>query len=542
MTSDNDFPPPIEAVPPDSGPPRTPGPSASPVFGNGPVRAHWVDPTSPQGSFLDVDEFLSTLAEIPVDPSATPPLGEFELTDAEYAFVRLFQLQQAIRVGNDYTPSATAGEPAVPTPTVTTYAGADDLLALEVDDVELLELGIRRLASEQLIAIDRARMASEAKGALQESMSGVRADHGWPPHIVARRELQSELSLRLKLPEGAVQRLIDGAQIIVADLPDTFASLETGRISALHALKIAEIAGTIPQASRRDFEREVVPVADRGSVSDTSRKARKVRQLMHPEPMLDRHIAAVTQRSLRLDPADDGMAWLTAYLAAPEALGIFNRVTEVAHALKGPDEDRTLTQLRVDAFSDLLINGTTEGPYNKGILPTVFLEIRMMTVLGHGDEPAMLEGYGPIDLDTATQLASKATEYIPVLVDPFTSAILDVGLKRRVPKEMRNRLRLRDEHCRGIGCRRPASVCEIDHTEDHQFGNHTAVDNLAFLCGRHHDDKTYTGLKLTQVGGGDLVWTSPLKRKFLNKPENSIVFRPTRLEQDDDDDRGSLEF
>ena len=56
------------------------------------------------------------------------------------------------------------------------------------------------------------------------------------------------------------------------------------------------------------------------------------------------------------------MAWLNAYLPADTAAGIWERTTAAARALQGPDEARTLTQLRADiAATWLLTGGTSDG-------------------------------------------------------------------------------------------------------------------------------------------------------------------------------------
>ncbi len=62
-------------------------------------------------------------------------------------------------------------------------------------------------------------------------------------------------------------------------------------------------------------------------------------------------------------PDRDGMAWLSAYLPADTAAGIWERTTAAARALQGPDEARTLAQLRADvAATWLLTTDTAPAP------------------------------------------------------------------------------------------------------------------------------------------------------------------------------------
>ena len=78
-----------------------------------------------------------------------------------------------------------------------------------------------------------------------------------------------------------------------------------------------------------------------------------------------------------------------------------------------------------------------------------------MTVLGHDDGPAILDGYGPIDLDTARRLAGEASSWIRILTHPVTGTVLDVDRTTyRVPKALRRWLGVRDPVCVGPGCTR----------------------------------------------------------------------------------------
>ena len=63
------------------------------------------------------------------------------------------------------------------------------------------------------------------------------------------------------------------------------------------------------------------------------------------------------RRSVAVDPARDGMAWLTAYLPAETAVAIDDRLDQLAGAMRDPADPRTFAQLRADAFCDLMVSG-----------------------------------------------------------------------------------------------------------------------------------------------------------------------------------------
>ncbi|HCC41535.1 MAG TPA: endonuclease, partial [Arthrobacter bacterium] len=74
-----------------------------------------------------------------------------------------------------------------------------------------------------------------------------------------------------------------------------------------------------------------------------------------------RHARGMADRRLEYRPDRDGMAWLSAYLPADTAAGIWERTTTVARALQGPDEPRPLSQLRADVAATWLLSNNIAG-------------------------------------------------------------------------------------------------------------------------------------------------------------------------------------
>ena len=91
-------------------------------------------------------------------------------------------------------------------------------------------------------------------------------------------------------------------------------------------------------------------------------KARAWRERHHPASIEERHTRSAADRRVEYAPDRDGMAWLSAHLPADTAAGIWDRTTAAARALQGPDEARTLAQLRADITATwLLTTGTGTG-------------------------------------------------------------------------------------------------------------------------------------------------------------------------------------
>ncbi|WP_209066809.1 HNH endonuclease signature motif containing protein [Arthrobacter pigmenti] len=102
-----------------------------------------------------------------------------------------------------------------------------------------------------------------------------------------------------------------------------------------------------------------------------------------------------------------------------------------------------------------------------------------------------LDGYGPIDPETARNLAAHAPSFTRILVHPETGAVLSVGRDRyRPPKHLQDWVRITHPTCIHPGCNRSSWTSEIDHTIPWAHGGTTELSNLAPRCKLHHTLKT----------------------------------------------------
>lgn len=253
---------------------------------------------------------------------------------------------------------------------------------------------------------------------------------------------------------------------------------------------------------------------------------------------------AFADRHVSIESASDGMAYLTAYLDAVDAAAIHDRLTGAAQRHLADGDPRTLTQLRADVLTDALLDretalemgptmrevlgGTPEellvaqeaslGPF-QGVVPTVIVTVPVQTLLGE-DEPATVEGVGPIDAATARRLTAEAPSLYRLLTHPETGAPISLGRSSyQIPEPLRRWLRIRDGSCRFPGCGIRTHRCDIDHTTDWAHGGTTDHHNLAHLSRGHHTLKHHGGWRVEQPRPGHLRWTSPLGREYATVPE-----------------------
>ena len=343
----------------------------------------------------------------------------------------------------------------------------------------------------------------------------------WSPQRVGEESLISEVSALLRQTHNATRELLYESERLVHHLPATLARLRSGDISYDHARIMVDQSGVLPDESLAEFETRVLKEAEWLSLEQLRRRAVRVREYLNPESITRRHKKALAERCVRLTDTFDGMSFLDLLLPTDDAHAIFERLTTLAKDLRiAADDDRTRAQLRADIATDLLIGGVTATGLGHGVHATVHVTVPVMTLMGHSEEPGILDGTVPIDPDTARRLAGTATGFTRLLVHPETGVVLSVGRDRyQVPAGLRKAVEIRDQTCRFFGCTQPATHDDVDHTHDWAFGGETNLHNLALLCRHSHRLKHETGWEVSQDHKGTLHWTSPAGRPYPSFPD-----------------------
>jgi hypothetical protein len=412
-----------------------------------------------------------------------------------------------------------------------TVAG-DALLGSLVDELVDAQHAEARAAARKVEQVYAIRKHTELNTPVSTS-DGMRP---WSQAATARRVAVSEVAAALTIPDRTAEGLIEESRMLMEQLPATMAGLRAGDFSFRHAKSVVAHARALPDELHAEFEATLLSFATKLTVSKFDQKARTQRERMDATTIRERHKKSLADRETYFEPAPNGMGWVHLYSSATVTLAASNRADEMARDLRErPDEERTLTQLRADVVADLLLDGVVGDRPEFSIRPSVVVTVPALALLDHrpgskggvgGAEVALpvLEGYGPIDPDTAKRLAGSAKSWLRVLTHPETGVTLSVGRDRyKVPAPLRAWLRLHDGTCRKPGCNRPAIRCDIDHTQEWQHGGQTAHDNLAHLCQQHHNEKHHTPATVRQLPNGELQWTLASGRSYVSEPADRFV-------------------
>ena len=360
-------------------------------------------------------------------------------------------------------------------------------------------------------------------------------------HTAQEMAVVAEVACVLTVSERAASALLAGSRALTSSLPRTLAALREGSISWQHAQVMVDETTGLDAAGAAALEAHFLtpdvvdpetPGAARGCPagelvpSRFRAKARTWRERHHPVSIEKRHAKSILDRRVEYAPDRDGMAWLSAYLPADTAAGIWDRTTAAARALQGPDEGRTLTQLRADTVAAWLLEGTTTGTTPGGVRSPkaqVLVTVPVFAIMGLTDEPATLDGYGPIPASMARRLvADGADSFHRVLTDPRDGAPMEIGrTSYRIPTAMRQWLRLRDGKCPFPGCNNHSLDNEADHLLAWTHGGTTGITNLGQPCRKHHKLRHTTAWKPTQATKNKPPgWTSPTGRHYQSEQQD----------------------
>jgi hypothetical protein len=322
---------------------------------------------------------------------------------------------------------------------------------------------------------------------------------------------------RVRMTQRSIRRKAEAARTLRARCPRTWAAFRDGVIDERNADTVAGLSATLPAddpLAWERFDQQAAQVAGRLPSGKFRTWARALRERVHPEGIEARHERAVTDRYTWARPELDGMADLGIHGPAAEVTAADRRVDLIARHLHEQDgETRTLAQLRVDVALALLNGQTVDGAEHVklGGKPLVAVTVPVLTLLGKGNQPAILDGYGPIDTATAKKLAGGASSWVRILTHPVSGTILDVDRTTyRVPKALKRWLHIRDKVCTFPGCSRLAVDCDIDHKIEWQHGGTTSAANNGPDCKNHHVVKTETYWHPeTDPDTGRVWWVSP---------------------------------
>jgi hypothetical protein len=361
-------------------------------------------------------------------------------------------------------------------------------------------LDVSGLADQQLL--ERQRVLAADRRRIDAELAAVAAEIAWR----SRRELGHEgLAQRLgmRTPERLVQ------QVAQVSAHDAGVMVRVGAVGGPVAEAVAagslslDAADAIRAIETPELEAQLI--ADAGALPPDrlAIHARHLRDELDRDGVADREEQLRSRRYLHLVPQPDGMTRLSGLLD-PESAAIvgaaFDAATSprrggvrfvdpaMAPELDEDRDERTVEQIAVDAFVELIRIGSTAG--SDEVLGAHRPAVRLHVTAADLDRRAGLGSFegqtAPVSLATVKRHACS-TGLVPILFDQ-SGQPLDVGRDQRLfTSRQRIALAARDGGCRFPGCDRPPSWCEAHHIEHwYRDGGRTDVADGVLLCRHHH--------------------------------------------------------
>ena len=376
---------------------------------------------------------------------------------------------------------------------------------------------------DALVAVERHIGMLQARSAelLAAIDAGDSTADGWARESVAAA---------LRLPPASMKTRMSIASDLARRLPATLELLRTGQISQRHAFDLAEATRALPAESVAVVEARVLERASEQTAAQFRASVKRaVLRVTSPDVEQAAHLAAVTERRVILTPVADGMAELWALLPAPDAAQVMAalnaRAQETIHAIGG--DDRTADQRRADALVELADTALADPALTRshGQRPAIQVTIAASTLMGLDDQPAELDGYGPITAVLARRIATDPTAtWRRILTDDHGHVLHASSKTYRPTADMIRTVIARDQHCTFPGCRRPAQLNDLDHVQAFREGDETTTANLQSLCRRHHRLKHHGTWTVDRDDTtGVTTWTDHRDHRYRSEPPS----RPT---------------
>jgi hypothetical protein len=322
---------------------------------------------------------------------------------------------------------------------------------------------------------------------LDTSQRAVQAAAGVP---AARqgRGVAAQVGLVRRESHHRGQRHLALARVVTRELPHTWAAWRTGRITEWTATLIARETACLTREDRAAVDEivagdpaRVEQLGIRQVVATCQAEAAR----LDVESVLTRRRRAEAERHVSLRPAPDTMTWLTALLPVKDGVAVLAALTKAADTARAGGDRRGKGQVMADTLVATVTRGG--GGNNQGVGISLDLVMSDTALFGDSEEPAHLDGFGPVPAELARELITDACtrrERIwlrRLYTSPGTGELVAMDARSRCfPTSLARFIRLRDQVCRTPWCDAP--IRHLDHDHAHHHGGPTSAVNGQGLC------------------------------------------------------------
>jgi hypothetical protein len=398
---------------------------------------------------------------------------------------------------------AVAGSAGALSQALTAPSGLDD--QGRIDTIRSLEqlVCVATAAQAALTAeLDRSQRAAQAARRMPTDQQG--------------RGVAAQVALARRESHHRGQRHLGLATIVSAELPNTWAAWRAGRITEWRAILIARETACLTREDRAAVDVCVAADADRlERMGDRELviACQKEAYRLDPESYVTRRRKAEADRTVTLRPAPDAMAWLTALVPVKDGVAAYAALSRTADSARATGDPRTKGQVMADTLVESVVNAAAARddaqtrwhppshdrgepaeagePAGGPVASRGGIELGLVmsdaALFGLSDEPAHVEGYGPVPAELAREIVAGACTRDEkvwlrrLYTSPTTGELAAMDSRTRLFRSSLARfIQLRDQICRTPWCDAP--IRHTDHSTSVAEGGATDADNGQGLC------------------------------------------------------------
>ena len=310
--------------------------------------------------------------------------------------------------------------------------------------------------------------------------------------------MASEIALARRDSPTRGGRHLGFAKALVYEMPCTMAALECGALSEWRASLIVRESACLDIEDRQVLDAELcADVSKLDGMGDAriAAAAKEIAYRLDAQAVVDRAAKAEADRTVTIRPAPDTMTYVTALLPVAQGVGVYAALKRAADTTF---DDRSRGQI----MADTLVERVTGRPADQPEPVAVNLVISDDALLGGGNTPAVVDGYGPIPAAVARGLVqgavtderSKATLRRLYRRPNSRNLVAMESRSRCFPRGLARFIGLRDQTCRTPYCDAP--IRHRDHAQPRNRGGPTSWVNGLGMCERCNYEKEAPGWRV----------------------------------------------
>ncbi|NYI75794.1 HNH endonuclease [Nocardioides panzhihuensis] len=367
---------------------------------------------------------------------------------------------------------------------------------------------------------------AEAAVRLEEATRARQAEAGVPFRKLGEG-VASQVALARRVSPAKGAKLLGLAKILVAEMPHTFALMKAGLFSQWQATILARETACLSMENRRVVDYRLcaldpdgeLPAAVTMGLRQLENAAKKLAITLDQESVVARAANAEKDRRVSVRPAPDTMTWLGALLPVKDGVAVYAALDQAVKAAQAAGDERTTGQVMADTLVDRVTGRTTDGSAKPRVEVKIVMTADALT--NDSDQPAMVEGYGPVPATWAREALADAEVFVRRLfTDPAGNLVAMESRSRKAPDGLTEFITTRDGGiCRTNGCDAP--IRNVDHAQRHADGGKTSAENLQGLCERCNQAKEALGWQARPGPDGSIITVTPTGHIYTSPPPDT---------------------